>query len=280
MQMKNSNPQDPTYVVGRSTEETERLKDQARFYGSMTKRMLTSAGLCEGMHVLDVGCGAGDVALLAAELVGETGHVTAIDVNPDVVVSSRTRAKALGVKNISFVEGDVRTHEFVNQFDAVIGRLTLMYMADPAEALRRVTSYLRPGGLVAFQELDMTLHPAMKRSEMPLMAKSIDWFFDVFQQAGVHLGMGLDLNRVFVEAGLPEPVMHLEAPLSGDATWDGIAQVEQALRSILPLIEEYGIASREEVDIDTWSDRIRQEIATAKRPAVMAPHVTAWTRVL
>ena len=112
------------------------------------------------------------------------------------------------------------------------------------------------------------------------MTKSIDWFFDVFQQAGVHLGMGLDLNRVFVEAGLPEPVMHLEAPLSGDATWDGIAQVEQALRSILPLIEEYGIASREEVDIDTWSDRIRQEIATAKRPAVMAPHVTAWTRVL
>ena len=278
--METDNNQDPTYVVGRSPEETERLKDQERFYGPITKRMLTDAGMHEGMHVLDVGCGAGDVALLAAELVGETGRVTAIDVNPDILVATRQRVAALGVNHIDFVEGDVRTHEFDDQFDAVIGRLTLMYMADPAVALRRVTSHLRPGGLVAFQELDMTLLPALRRPEMPLMTKSIDWFFDVFQQAGVHLGMGLDLNRVFVEAGLPEPAMHLEAPLSGDATWDGIDQVEQALRSILPLIEEYGIAKREEVDIDTWSDRVRQEIATIKRPAVMAPHVTAWTRVL
>lgn len=278
--METDNNQDPTYVVGRSPEETERLKDQERFYGPITKRMLTDAGMHEGMHVLDVGCGAGDVALLAAELVGETGRVTAIDVNPDILVATRQRVAALGVNHIDFVEGDVRTHEFDDQFDAVIGRLTLMYMADPVVALRRVTSHLRPGGLVAFQELDMTLLPALRRPEMPLMTKSIDWFFDVFQQAGVHLGMGLDLNRVFVEAGLPEPAMHLEAPLSGDATWDGIDQVEQALRSILPLIEEYGIANREEVDIDTWSDRVRQEIATIKRPAVMAPHVTAWTRVL
>ena len=278
--METDNNQDPTYVVGRSPEETERLKDQERFYGPITKRMLTDAGMHEGMHVLDVGCGAGDVALLAAELVGETGRVTAIDVNPDILVATRQRVAALGVNHIDFVEGDVRTHEFDDQFDAVIGRLTLMYMADPVVALRRVTSHLRPGGLVAFQELDMTLLPALRRPVMPLMTKSIDWFFDVFQQAGVHLGMGLDLNRVFVEAGLPEPAMHLEAPLSGDATWDGIDQVEQALRSILPLIEEYGIANREEVDIDTWSDRVRQEIATIKRPAVMAPHVTAWTRVL
>lgn len=277
--METSQQKDPTYVVGRSPEETERLKDQGRFYGPVTRRMLTAAGMHEGMHVLDVGCGAGDVALLAAELVGETGRVTAIDVNPDILVATRQRVGALGVNNIDCVEGDVRTHEFGKQFDAVIGRLTLMYMADPAAALRRVTSYLRPGGLVAFQELDFTLHPAMKRPEMPIMAQSIDWFFDVFQQAGVHVGMGLDLNRVFIDAGLPAPAMHLEAPLSGDATWDGIDQVEQALRSVLPLIEVFGIASREEVDIDTWSDRVRQEISTAKRPAVMAPHVTAWTRI-
>ena len=119
--METDNNQDPTYVVGRSPEETERLKDQERFYGPITKRMLTDAGMHEGMHVLDVGCGAGDVALLAAELVGETGRVTAIDVNPDILVATRQRVAALGVNHIDFVEGDVRTHEFDDQFGKTRG---------------------------------------------------------------------------------------------------------------------------------------------------------------
>ena len=60
----------PTYLMGRSEAETRRLMAQHRLYGPFTRRLLEDAGIEEGMKVLDVGSGAGDVALLAAELVG------------------------------------------------------------------------------------------------------------------------------------------------------------------------------------------------------------------
>jgi ubiquinone/menaquinone biosynthesis C-methylase UbiE len=47
----------------------------------ITERLLRSAGIEPGMRVLDIGCGAGDVSMLAAELVGSTGSVVGIDRN-------------------------------------------------------------------------------------------------------------------------------------------------------------------------------------------------------
>ena len=67
------------YVLGNSTHEQDRLKLQARFLERWTEQFMLSAGIEPGMRVLDPGCGMGDVSLLAARLVGETGTVTGID---------------------------------------------------------------------------------------------------------------------------------------------------------------------------------------------------------
>ena len=69
------------YILGHSPAEIQRLKDQAEILRPITKRLLLSTGICLGMKVLDVGCGAGDVAMLAAELVGPSGSVIGIDRN-------------------------------------------------------------------------------------------------------------------------------------------------------------------------------------------------------
>lgn len=66
-------PTNPSYVLGNTPEELTRLGDQARFFGDLTAQLLQLAGLDAGMHVLDVGCGAGDVAFLAASMVGPSG---------------------------------------------------------------------------------------------------------------------------------------------------------------------------------------------------------------
>lgn len=71
------------------------------------------------MRVLDVGSGMGDVALLAAELVGPTGSVVGVDTNPDALVAARRRAP----ENVNSVEGDIRHLELDGEFDAVVGRL-------------------------------------------------------------------------------------------------------------------------------------------------------------
>jgi tRNA A58 N-methylase Trm61 len=63
------------YVLGHSDVELKRLATQARLIDPITRRFLVSAGIREGMRVLDVGSGAGDVAVLLAGLVGPSGEV-------------------------------------------------------------------------------------------------------------------------------------------------------------------------------------------------------------
>ena len=65
---------DPEYVFGSSEAELRRLIDQARYFGDLTERLFRRAGRRPGMRVLDVGCGDGDVSLLASALVGPSGR--------------------------------------------------------------------------------------------------------------------------------------------------------------------------------------------------------------
>ena len=66
----NDSAAQPDYILGYSDHEHERLLLQGRILRPYTERFLHAAGLAAGMRVLDVGCGLGDVALLAADIVG------------------------------------------------------------------------------------------------------------------------------------------------------------------------------------------------------------------
>ena len=68
-----------SYVLGHGSDEHRRLILQSRFVGELTEGVFAHAGLAQGMHVLDLGCGAGDVSLLAAAFVGAGGSVLGID---------------------------------------------------------------------------------------------------------------------------------------------------------------------------------------------------------
>lgn len=270
---------DPRYTMGRSDGETERLIQQSQLYEAVTRRFFQEAGLVSGMRVLDVGSGAGDVAMAAAELVGAEGEVVGVDVNAGILEMAQARVRELGFKNIQFIAGDARTLDVGGDFDAVVGRLVLMYMSDPAEALKQLTRHLRPGGIVAFQEVDFSPYLARSHSDTPLMNKLVEWGVGVFQHSGAHIEMGMDLHRTFIDAGLPAPILHFVAPLGGAETWAGYDFIANAFRSLLPLMEEFGIATAEEVDVETLSDRIRDEIRVSKRPLLLPPHVTAWARL-
>src|SRR6185312_7869154 len=143
---------DPTYVMGRSEAETRRLMLQSALYGDVLPRFLQDAGLCQGMTVLDVGSGAGDVAFTAADLVGPTGRVVGIDSNPAVVATARQRAADERRDNVSFVAGDCRSADLAQAFDAAVGRFVLMYTGDVSATLQAVVDQVRPGGVVAFAE--------------------------------------------------------------------------------------------------------------------------------
>lgn len=166
-----------------------------------------------------------------------------------------------------------------NDFDVVAGRLVLMYMADPAEALRGFAQRLRPGGVVAFQEADLARYRTFEHPDTPLMNQLTDWVIEVFERSGAATDMAFNLYRTFVDAGLPAPTMHYEALAGGADGWAGYPYAVQAFASFLPLFEQFGIATAEDVGLDTLEDRIREEVKTSKRPLLLPPHMTAYARV-
>jgi ubiquinone/menaquinone biosynthesis C-methylase UbiE len=85
----------PTYSLGSEEQERERLIRQARLLDAITAGFLEEAGLAEGMRVLDVGCGLGDVALLAGRIVGPQGEVVAIDSDPRMLSAAERVANEL-----------------------------------------------------------------------------------------------------------------------------------------------------------------------------------------
>ena len=268
-----------TYTMGRSKEETERLIQQSGLYEDITGRLLKDAGLFTGMKVLDIGSGAGDVAFAAAELVGSEGEVLGVDMNPEILETARTRAEAAGLANVQFMAGDVQTLDLSNDFDALIGRLVLTYLPDPAATLKQLATHLRPGGIVAFQEAEFSAYSAIARPDTPMMNQLAEWGVEVFRRSGANVGMGLDLYSTFVDAGLPEPSLQYSAPVGGPETWIGYQFIAAAFQSLLPLLERFGIATAEEIDLDTLAQRLRAEVVASKRPLILPPHITAWVQL-
>src|SRR3954451_24038579 len=99
------------YALGYSEREQRRLVAQSRFYGDLTERLFRDGGLRPGMSVLDVGCGVGDVSLLAASVVGPGGNVLGVDRAAASVATARERAGAAGLANVTFAEGDLNVLE-------------------------------------------------------------------------------------------------------------------------------------------------------------------------
>ena len=268
-----------TYTMGRSQEETDRLIQQSGLYEDITGRLLRDAGLFTGMKVLDIGSGAGDVAMAAAQLVGSEGEVVGVDMNPEILETARARAQAAGLSNVQFMAGDAQTLDLPNDFDALIGRLVLMYLPDPVATLKQLATHLRPGGIVAFQEVEFSAYASIAHPETPMMNQLAEWGVEVFRRSGAHVSMGLDLYKTFVDAGLPEPSLQYSAPVGGPETWIGYQFITAAFQSLLPLLERFEIATAEEVDLDTLAARLRAEVVASKRPVMLPPHVTAWAQL-
>ncbi|MFN2469636.1 MAG: methyltransferase domain-containing protein [Gaiellaceae bacterium] len=77
--------------------------------------------LAPGERVLDLGSGAGTDSLVAAQMVGEQGHVTGIDMTPEMLTKARAAAAEMGAENVEFVEGEAERLPFGDEsFDVVI----------------------------------------------------------------------------------------------------------------------------------------------------------------
>jgi ubiquinone/menaquinone biosynthesis C-methylase UbiE len=274
---RSTTPGESAYVLGHDDIEVQRLLLQGRLYNDQTEHALRLAGLRPGMRVLDVGCGAGDVSFVAARLVGATGTVLGIDAAADMITLAHARADELGLSTVGFEQTTIADIVPDEPVDAVIGRLILMHLPDPVSALRQLAGVVRPGGLIAFCECDISAAGSIPDS--PLSRVLVDAIVHTFRGVGLDPAFGTTLHTLFRQAGLGVPQLTLAAPVGTANDAEAWAYAVEVWRLLFPLADQLGLVTDELADIDALLPRTLEQAAAADAIIVLPPMITAWTSV-
>lgn len=262
------------YMLGKTTAEHVRLTRQGRLIANLTQHFLQDAGLRPGMRVLDLGSGAGDVALLAARMVAREGQVVGIDLDESALRLARQRAYEHGLRNVEFYNGDFLDYIDGNPFDAVVGRCVLLHQHNPAKALSAASRHVRSAGIVAFQE--PWFSRGFSSPTMPLFEEVIGWLHASVRASGLDGEIGLRLASIFSAVGLPAPRLTFEMLVEcspASEIWDFVADT---VRSLLPRLEYLGVTDAARVQLDTLADRLRRQQADLGSVVGIMPLMGAW----
>lgn len=243
---------------------------------AMMERLLDDAGIGEGMRVLDLGCGYGNVSQMISRRVGDRGEVVAVDRDARPLVTARELAATRGFTRITFVEADLTAlPTSIGTFDAAVGRRVLMYQPDVAATLRAVARVVRPGGVVAVQEVDASMVPACT-AEVPLHRRVHAWVWEMVSREGATRSMGLELPSAMQRAGITLCDARAELVVQ---TPDRRLPTAAMVRAVLPRIVERGVATEAEVDVDTLDQRLDDELRAAGVAYVGDAVFNVWGRV-
>ena len=162
--------------------------------------------------------------------------------------------------------------------DAVIGRLILMHLPDPAATLRRLSSFVRPGGVVAFSENDITETHSVP--EMPLFGQVSAGIVRAFEAMGLSARFGTTLHKIFADAGLGAPRLTLGTPIGTAAETDILAYAAEVWRLVSPVAEQGGFRHRRGQPTSTsFVPRFREQALAVNALITMPPMITAWAQV-
>ena len=192
------------------------------FWERFGRRTVERLGLREGANVLDVCCGSGASALPAAMIVGPSGSVFGVDLADRLLENARTKAEALGLRNVEFREGDMLNLPMSEvQFDAVICVFGIFFVPDMTAALRLLWERVHPGGKLAittwgprFLEPATTAFWNSIRQERPDLYKGFNPWDRICDPKS--------LNALFADAGIANAVVVAESarhPIPSPEAW-------------------------------------------------------------
>jgi SAM-dependent methyltransferase len=241
----------------------------------ITDRLLRAAGIGDGTAVVDLYCGDGDLSLAAADHVGRRGRVVGIDSCAHAIDTARRRAVLHGYNAVTFSSADMYEFRPASPFDAAISRYVLTGQRDPVGFLRSVSRFVRPGGVLAIHEMDMSrgIRSVPPLPDLRYINHIIE---DSLDRIGVLPDAGGRLIDLFDEAGLPLPTVVSESIVASGHDRSIFALIASVVRCLMPHLAADEIAR---LDVDTMEERLRQSAMNLRSQVEFIPQVCAWTRL-
>lgn len=264
------------YQMNTTDHERRRLALQASVLNPLTDSFLRRAGIAGGMRVLEIGCGIGEVSLITGRLVGPHGRLHCIDTSAHALETAERRVRSAGHDHVTFEQTDFAGHTPVRAYDAVIGRHYLIHQPDALAVLRRAVSVVHIGGVVAFQEYDLSFFPR-GFPEMPLMLSVQELIVEYYKRATQRPNIGSQLFWLMQEAGLPSPECRADCIMDGGPNSTVYEWLTETVRTLLPRMETLGMDIGR-IDPDTLAERLRAEAIEIRGVAIMPPMIGAFAR--
>lgn len=191
-------------------------------------RLIADARLRPEHRVLDLGCGTGYPAILAAQAVGSQGTVVGLDLSEEMLTIARRKANALGLSNVEFHAKDATTLPFEDtSFDSVISRFCLMFLPDIPLTVREISRILKPGAYLAAAVWSSPEKNPYIRIPMDVIKKFVELPVPAPDQPGIfRLAKEGDLSGIAAKSGLQEIV---DEDISGESIFDSSDEYFESL---------------------------------------------------
>ncbi len=235
------------YALGRSPEEYERLRSQARVWEDATARALDRVALSPGARCLDAGCGPGETMRLLAERVGPSGQVVGLDVDAAIGDEAAAMLHRSGHRQCSFRAHDLTVDEPIPQapFDLVYARLLIFHLPQRLDVLRRLWDAVAPGGCLLVQDYDLRAIGVLP--SLASVEEAMRVFAGAFGALGGDIHAGTRMPDLFARAGIGSPD---GTDVAGRIEPFGTGRfiLEHTLRSIVPAAVAHGVTTQQRAD--------------------------------
>ena len=146
-----------TYPVLTGKADFARLSILNQIYNPVSFNFLKKSGLHKSIKILEIGCGYGDMALKLARHVGLKGEVIAIDQDIEQIKIAELKRQKKNISNIRFISSSLEdfSSSFVNNFDLVYMRWTLMFMKNPLKSLEIIYTLLKAKGVFVCEDVSV-----------------------------------------------------------------------------------------------------------------------------
>jgi SAM-dependent methyltransferase len=260
------------YVIRGGIEGRERLRIVSRVMHASTTSLLDRLDLRDGLACLDVGCGGGDVTLELARRVAPHGKAVGTDIDQTKLKLARQEAQQQGVTNVEFHLSDIREVSGAPEFDVLYTRFLLTHLSDPASAVKAFYRYLRPGGLVAVEDIDCSGY--FTYPECKAFRRYHELYCAVVRRRGGDPDIGPRLPLLLRSCGFENVGVSVVQPIGTQGEIKLLNPI--TMENIVDTVLQEGLATREEIE-----EVVRELYGFAADPNTVAgvPRVVqAWGR--